>query len=187
VKVTFFGYFLVSVHLCSALGWTEKQETHCLLPIADTSKLYGCQFSQPCSTEYIMLSGYWGTECSGPELVDVLEKLNNQIAKSNGERFCLLSLEGPRLRSSAVCLSLTPDTIIPSLNEREGQEQVSYSEGYTAWGLPSWLLPGCAVQCTAGEGLSFGRQESLSESVQWSAPQDSLCLQWTVCLHMVSD
>lgn len=154
--------------MCSALDRLEKKGTCLTLPTADTSSLHGCQCSQPCKTEYILLPGYWDAEYSGPELVDVLEKLNNRVVKSDGETVCLLSLEGHRPRSSTVHISLTPVTMVYSFNGRQGQAQISCSEGHTAWGLPSWLLPGSASHFTTRESLCVIRQ-------------------WSVCLNQHHD
>lgn len=121
MKVTCFGYSLISIHPCLALGRLNGEARKS----SSAAHCRHCQASwlsvQP-ALQHPSLSCCLGTEI--PSVLDLIcgcvGKTNSRVAKSNGG-VCLLSLEGPRLRSSTVHPSLTTDTIIHSVNERQGQ------------------------------------------------------------------
>lgn len=162
----------------------EKQEICLRLPTADTSSFHGCQCSQPCKTQYILLPRYWDTGCSGPKLIDVLEKLKIKLWSLNEGIVCLVSLEGHRPRSSTVHITDTRynDPLV-KWKTRPGTDLLcrkAYSVRFT------WLT--CLALLLRSE-LGKAYVLSGSKASVWISAvigTSGFTLQWNACLHVVS-
>lgn len=172
--------------MCSALDRLQKKGTCLTLPTADTSCLHGCQCSQPCKTEYILLPGYWDAEYSGPELVDVLEKLTIELWSLMEKQFAYSPWKdtGQEAAQSTYHwhhIQWSTHLMGDKARHRSLVQKGIQREVYLADSCLALLLTSQLAKAYVSSG---------SEVSVWISTMTGtlgFTLQWNVCLHMVSD